>query len=154
MSSFLFPMLITHARWFSVTMGTGIVGVLFAAIPFQNAALYYLSIIFFILNTALFVAALAVSVLRYTLYPEIWAVMIQDPINSLFLATMPMGLATLIEMWVVICVPRWGEWTSTFAFAMWIVDTIAAICVTLGLSFILFVPLLLSFSNGEKTDHV
>ncbi|BDD64377.1 hypothetical protein MAP00_009202 [Monascus purpureus] len=123
--------------WFSVTMGTGIVAMLLTTIPYQNASLYYLSIIFFVLNLVLFATALGISILRYALYPGIWTVMIQDPTNSLFLATMPMGFATLIEMLVFICVPRWGEWAKSLAWALWIVDAAAAMSVTLGLSFIL-----------------
>lgn len=76
-------------------MGTGIVAMLLTTIPYQNASLYYLSIIFFVLNLVLFATALGISILRYALYPGIWTVMIQDPTNSLFLATMPMGFATL-----------------------------------------------------------
>ncbi|KUM58937.1 hypothetical protein ACN42_g8201 [Penicillium freii] len=48
-----------------------------------------------------------------------------------------MGFATLIEMWVFICVPIWGEWAKTVAWALWIIDMVAAASVTLSLSFIL-----------------
>ncbi|KAJ5083221.1 hypothetical protein N7456_012648 [Penicillium angulare] len=123
--------------WFAMTMGTGIVSILFNSIPFQSPALYYISIVFFVLNVIIFALAFITSVLRYVLYPEIWKVMIQDPTNSLFLATIPMGFATLIEMWVLVCVPRWGVWATSFAWALWIVDVIAAASVTLSLSFIL-----------------
>ncbi|KAJ5732264.1 hypothetical protein N7493_003745 [Penicillium malachiteum] len=118
-------------------MGTGIVSVLLQSIPFSSQALHYISIVFFVLNAALFSLAFVTSFLRYTLYPEIWKVMIQDPTNSLFLATIPMGFATLIEMWVFICVPYWGSWAISMAWALWIVDVIAAASVTLSLSFIL-----------------
>ncbi|KAJ5577363.1 hypothetical protein N7535_004289 [Penicillium sp. DV-2018c] len=84
--------------WFLVTMGTGIVSVLMISVPFDAPALYYLSIVFFLLNLVLFTLALITSILRYTLYPEIWSVMIQDPANSLFLASIPMGFATLIQI--------------------------------------------------------
>lgn len=120
-------------------MGTGIVAVLMSSIPFHTPVLYYLSIVFFFLNVVIFALASITSILRYSLYPEIWRVMIQDPTNSLFLATIPMGFATLIEMWVFICVPRWGQWAISFAWAMWIVDVVAAASVTLSLSFILSV---------------
>ncbi|KAK9854752.1 hypothetical protein MYU51_004043 [Penicillium brevicompactum] len=123
--------------WFAVTMGTGIVSVLLTSIPFHTPALYYLSITFFILNTILFALAMTTSILRYTLYPEIWSVMIKDPVNSLFLATIPMGFATLIEMWVLVCVPLWGEWAKTVAWVLWMVDVVAAASVTLSISFIL-----------------
>ena len=83
--------------WFSVTMGTGIVATLFITIPFKADWLYYLSIIFFVLNVVLFTLAFTISIMRYSLYPEIWGVMIADPNNSLFLGTIPMGFATIGE---------------------------------------------------------
>lgn len=133
--------LIEIQRWFAATMGTGIVSVLMASVPFDTPVLYYLSIAFFVLNTVLFILASIATVLRYTLYPGIWSVMIQDPTNSLFLATIPMGFATLIEMWVFVCVPLWGEWARTVAWALWMVDVVAAASVTLSLSFILLVTM-------------
>lgn len=84
--------------WFSVTMGTGIVSTIFITIPFKASWLYYFSIIFFVLNVGLFFAALTISVLRYVIWPEIWGVMIRDPVNSLFLGTIPMGFATIVEV--------------------------------------------------------
>ncbi|KAJ5815793.1 hypothetical protein N7447_008026 [Penicillium robsamsonii] len=123
--------------WFAITMGTGIVSVLMISVPFDAPVLYYLSIVFFLLNIVFFILASVTSVLRYTLYPEIWNVMIQDPINSLFLATIPMGFATLIEMWVFVCVPVWGEWAKTVVWVLWMIDVVAAASVTLSMSFIL-----------------
>jgi tellurite resistance protein TehA-like permease len=118
-------------------MGTGIVAILFHLIPFGHPVLHYISIVFFLINVLLFTIVLSMSILRYVLYPEIWSVMIQDPVNSLFLATCPMGFATLIEMWVFVCVPLWGDWAKTFAWALWMVDAVAAASVTVSLSFIL-----------------
>ncbi|KAJ5818077.1 hypothetical protein N7474_003668 [Penicillium riverlandense] len=123
--------------WFSTTMGTGIVAVLMQSVPFHTPVLHYLSIVFFLLNVVLFGLAFLTSVLRYSLYPEIWRVMIQDPTNSLYMATAPMGFATLIEMWIFICVPLWGPWAITVAWVLWIIDVVAAAAVTLSLSFIL-----------------
>ncbi|KAK9592254.1 hypothetical protein V6000_003402 [Aspergillus fumigatus] len=135
--------------WFSTTMGTGIVAILFHLIPFGHTYLHYVSIVFFIFNVVLFAVVLSMSILRYTLYPEIWAVMIQDPTNSLFLATCPMGFATLIEMWVFVCVPAWGDWARTVAWVLWIVDAVAAASVTVSLSFILyFQPLVICLAKG------
>lgn len=118
-------------------MGTGIVANLLEGMPYNGAWLYWLSIVFFVLNTILFTLAFATSIVRYTLYPEIWGVMIRDPINSLFLGTIPMGFATLIEMWVLVCVPAWGPWAATFAWVLWMIDTVVAAAVTLSLSVLL-----------------
>jgi len=59
-------------------MGTGVVAVIFISIPWQAAWLWYLSVVFFILNAALFSLAFGASVLRYSIWPEIWTVMIED----------------------------------------------------------------------------
>ena len=121
--------------WFSVTMGTGITSILLWFIPFHSRWLYWLSIVFFCLNVLLFSLAFLTSLLRYTLYPEIWTVMINDPNNSLFLGTIPMGFATIIEMWTFICVPKWGQWASTFAWILWMGDSVVAVMTTAFLCF-------------------
>ncbi|KIV96043.1 hypothetical protein PV10_03625 [Exophiala mesophila] len=123
--------------WFSVTMGTGVVSILLITIPFKATWLYWLSVIFFILNTVLFSLAFLASFLRYTLYPEIWYVMIADGTNSLFLATIPMGFATLINAWIFLCCPYWGYWSVTFAWVCWMIDAIVAAAVTVSLPFLL-----------------
>jgi hypothetical protein len=135
--------------WFSVTMGTGIVSLLLIGIPFQADWLYWLSVMFFGLNTVLFSLALTTSFLRYTLYPEIWTVMIADSTNSLFLGTVPMGFATLVESWIVLCCPYWGPWSVTFAWVCWMVDAVVAAAVTVSLPF-----LLMSQSSQSTLDRI
>ena len=135
--------------WFSVTMGTGIVSLLLITIPFKADWLYWLSVMFFGLNAILFTLAFSISVLRYTLYPEIWAVMIQDSTNSLFLGTVPMGFATLIEAWIFLCCPYWGRWSITFAWVCWMIDSIVAAAVTVSLPF-----LLMSQSHQQSLDRI
>lgn len=135
--------------WFAVTMGTGIVSILLYSIPFKARWLYWLSVIFFAFNAGLFFLAFTITVLRYTLYPEIWTVMIQDSTNSLFLGTMPMGFATLLEMWIFVCVPAWGAWAVPFAWAMWILDSVVSIAVTVSLPI-----LLMSQSHQQSLDRI
>jgi tellurite resistance protein TehA-like permease len=118
-------------------MGTGIVGILLHSIPFSSAVLDYLSITFFIFNTILFFSAFVVSLMRYTIWPEIWHVMVLDPNNSLFLACVPMGFATLINLWMLICVPIWGDWAKTVALAAWILDTVVSVACTISLPMML-----------------
>jgi tellurite resistance protein TehA-like permease len=121
-------------------MGTGIVSLLLITIPYQARWLYWLSVIFFVLNTILFSLAFIISFLRYTLYPEIWGAMIKDATNSLFLGTVPIGFATLVEAWIFLCVPHWGPWATTFAWVMWMIDSIVAAGVTLSLGILMYVP--------------
>jgi tellurite resistance protein TehA-like permease len=81
-------------RWFAINMGTGIVSILLHNLPYNGAWLQYISYVFFALNIALFTVFLVISVLRYTLYPEIWVAMIAHPGQSLFLGCFPMGFAS------------------------------------------------------------
>lgn len=135
--------------WFSVTMGTGVVAVIFISIPWQAAWLWYLSVVFFILNAALFSLAFGASVLRYSIWPEIWTVMIEDSTNSLFLGTIPMGFATLIDMWTLACVPSWGDWAAYVAWGLWMLDSAVAISVTVSLGI-----LLMSASHQRSLDSI
>ena len=75
-------------------MGTGIVSILLHNLPYNAQWLQYISYIFFGLNVLLFSIFLTLSVLRYTLYPEIWVAMIFHPAQSLFLGCFPMGFAS------------------------------------------------------------
>ncbi|KAJ6104112.1 hypothetical protein N7523_010432 [Penicillium sp. IBT 18751x] len=123
--------------WFSVTMGTGIVSILLHNLPYNGDWLYYLSIIVFVLNVLLFSTGCIISILRYTLYPEIFPVMIKHPVQSMFIGTFPMGLATIINMIVFVCVPAWGEWTRYFAWGLWIFDAVVSVTTALSLPFLL-----------------
>ncbi|CAE6995530.1 Sulfite transporter Ssu2 [Pyrenophora teres f. teres] len=135
--------------WFSVTMGTGIVSLLFIAIPFKADWLFWLAVLFFALNTILFSFAFSISVFRYVVYPEIWTVMIADSTNSLFLGTIPMGFATLVSAWCSLCIPYWGPWTVTFAWVCWMIDSVIAVSVTISLT-----VLLISASNWQALDRI
>lgn len=123
--------------WFSVTMGTGGVAIILFSIPWQAKWLYELSIVVYVLNVCFFAIAFIASVLRYTLYPEIWMVMIQDTNSSLFLGCMPTGFATLVEMWVFVCVPAYGTWAVYFAWALWMLDAALAVTITITMSILL-----------------
>jgi tellurite resistance protein TehA-like permease len=90
-------------------MGTGIVSILLHNLPFNGDWLYWISVIIFCLNIVLFITFFLISVVRYTVYPEIWWAMIRHPTQSLFIGTFPMGLATIVNMIVFVCVPAWGH---------------------------------------------
>lgn len=89
-------------------MGTGIVSILLHNLPYNGVWLSWISILLFGLNVVLFCLFLLLSILRYTLYPQIWVAMLHHPVQSLFLGTFPMGLATIVNMVTFVCVPAWG----------------------------------------------
>jgi len=76
-------------------MGTGIVSILLYNLPYNASWIRYISYGFFLLNLALFSIFLAITLLRYILYPEIWTVVIRHPTMSHFLGCIPMALASM-----------------------------------------------------------
>ncbi|KAE8375530.1 voltage-dependent anion channel [Aspergillus bertholletiae] len=123
--------------WFSVTMGTGIVSILLNTLPYNGRWLYWISVVIFALNVLLFTIGCVISILRYSLYPEIFKAMITHPVQAMFLGTFPMGFATIVNMFCYVCVPAWGEWTRNFAWGMWIFDAIISVITALYLPFLL-----------------
>lgn len=121
-------------------MGTGIVSMLLNTLPYNGHWLYWLSVIVFALNVALFLTFLAISILRYTLYPEIICHLIKHPVQSMYIGTFPMGLSTIISMFCFVCVPAWGHWAQNFAWGLWIFDAVVAVSTALAIPFVLYVP--------------
>lgn len=119
-------------------MGTGIVSMLFhfvGTIYPSHHFLGYLSIAFFTLNVFLFALILTISMLRYALYPATWTLMLAHPVQSLFLGTIPMGFATIVNMFTLVCVPHWGGVTPTIAWTLWWIDVVLSLSCCFGLPF-------------------
>ena len=122
--------------WFSVIMGTGITSILIHNLPYNGRWLYWISVGIFALNTLLFVVFLGISVLRYIMYRGLFMYMIRHPVQSLFIGTFPMGLATIVNMIVFVCVPAWGPWSITLAWTLWWIDVVISVIVCLYLPFV------------------
>ena len=108
-------------------MGTGIVATLLHQLPYNSSWLGIVADIFFVLNILLFIGFSIISLFRYTLYPHLWGTTLRHPQQNLFLGTIPTGLATLINMTVLVCVPVWGQGMATFAWVLWWIDIVLAV---------------------------
>ncbi|KAJ7510415.1 voltage-dependent anion channel [Mycena galericulata] len=85
--------------WHTIVMGTGSVAALLSRFHFGQGseAIKILSLLFFFLNLVFFILICAVTVARYTMFPELWPAMLRDPTQSLFIGAFAMGAATLIN---------------------------------------------------------
>lgn len=122
--------------WFSVTMGTGIVSILLHNLPYNGRWLYWISIGIFCLNVLIFSTFLVISILRYTMFRGLFQFMIRHPVQSLFTGTFPMGLATIVNMVVFVCVPVW-PWATTLAWTLWWIDVVIAVSTCFYLPFVI-----------------
>lgn len=66
-------------------MGTGIVAILLHQLPYQFSGLGQISVVFLFLNIVIFIGLLFFSILRYTVWPEVFLLMLRHPVQSLFL---------------------------------------------------------------------
>ncbi|KAG9964660.1 sulfite efflux pump SSU1, partial [Aureobasidium melanogenum] len=82
-------------------------------------------------------SALLISILRYALWPELWPAMINHPTHSLFLGCFPMGLGTIVNLIVLVCVPAWGRWAATMAWALWWIDAALAVTICCSVAFLM-----------------
>ena len=114
-------------RWFIITMSTGVTSILLHQLPYNGSWLRIISTVFFVLNLFLFLLFTFITCLRYTLYPRIFPAVLRHPHQSLFLATFPVGLATLINMIVLVCAPVWGHGWAIFAWVLWWIDSVMAL---------------------------
>ncbi|KAK0113970.1 hypothetical protein ONS96_014818 [Cadophora gregata f. sp. sojae] len=123
--------------WFIITMSTGVLSIMLHQLPYNASWLQIISTIFFVLNLTLFLLFTFISSLRYFLYPRIFPAVLKHPHQSLFLATFPVGLATLINMTVLVCVPVWGQGMATLAWVLWWIDGVLALVACFHLTFMI-----------------
>jgi tellurite resistance protein TehA-like permease len=123
-------------------MSTGVVSILLHQLPYNGNWLQIISVIFFVLNICLFVVFSIISILRYTMYPELILAVIRHPHQSLFLATFPVGLATIINMIVFVCVPVWGHGMAILAWVLWWIDSAIALAICFHMTWVMLVLLI------------
>lgn len=95
--------------WFAVNMGTGISSILLHNLPYNAPWLRVIATCIFVLNVAVFVVLASMTILRYIIWPRTFMVTLDHPLQSLFWGTLPMGLATIVNMTVFVCVPSFGS---------------------------------------------
>lgn len=53
------------------------------------------------------------------MYPDVWAIMIQHPVQSLYLGCWPMGLTTILNIAVGLIYKEYGIGGTGFLYAIW-----------------------------------
>lgn len=119
-------------------MSTGVTSICLHQLPYNGDWLQIISVIFFVLNIVLFLLFSLISCLRYILYPHLIRTVLNHPHQSLFLATFPVGLATIINMIVLVCAPVWGQGMVTFAWVLWWIDSVIALTACFHLTFAMY----------------
>ncbi|RGP76836.1 hypothetical protein FLONG3_5042 [Fusarium longipes] len=117
--------------WFTVTMGTGITSILLHNLPYHGQWLFYVCI----------------TIVRYNCFKGVWSSTLRHPEQVVFLGTIPVGLATIINMIVFVCVPAWGKKAAHLAWALWWIDIIMAMSCNL------YIPHCIMRTKGITLDQ-
>ena len=125
-------------NWFTLTMGTGVLALAIAQATTASGVLFSLGCLLWMLNLGLFTLFSFLYIGRWVAYPQESAKIIDDPQMSMFLGTIPMGLATIINGLVSFGLPIMGDTAIVIAHQLWKFDAILAVFCTVVLPFLMF----------------
>ncbi|MEX3856444.1 TDT family transporter [Paraburkholderia sp. BR10923] len=125
-------------NWFAVTMGTGVVYLVLAALPGASSARTALAQMLWVADITLFALFSLMFAARFVLYGETIRPLLNHPVQSLFLGTIPMGLAPIINGIVVFGGTHYGQAASQLALNLWIFDAVLAVLVAIGVPYLMF----------------
>ncbi|MGE8043435.1 TDT family transporter [Pseudomonas monteilii] len=124
-------------QWFSVVMGTGILALLLGQLPDAGASLSYLGTGLWQFSAVLFVLFTGLYLARWVLFFDEARRIVEHPTASMFLGTIPMALATLINGLLQYGLPAWGTAVMPWAQALWWLDVALAIACGVWVPFLM-----------------
>lgn len=133
-------------------VGTGIIGLLINSLPYgDKGPRDIVAFIILIINVSLFAGFNIASAARYIMFPQIWTLMIREPVQSLFLSCYPMALSTIISATVSLSQYRISSmaWLDLL-WSLWWIDSALAAGSAVLLPYIMYTLPNLSFSYVLK----
>ncbi|WP_369807197.1 TDT family transporter [Ancylobacter radicis] len=124
-------------QWFAATMGTGILSVALAQFP-GHPLLFQAGQALWLLNIALFAGCALLYGARWVLYPDEAARIFQHSVVSMFFGCVPMGLATIINGFLIYGIAQIGEMAVAIATQLWWIDVALSLACGLAIPFMMF----------------
>jgi C4-dicarboxylate transporter/malic acid transport protein len=124
-------------NWFAATMGTGILSIAlaqFPGVPILKAlgeGLWFANILLFSLFAAILIA-------RFVLHSDEAMRLFHHPVMSMFFGCIPMGLATIVNGFLIFGIPLFGDGAVDIAQALWWVDVALSFACGLIVPFAMF----------------
>lgn len=125
-------------NWFTVSMGTGVVALIVSEFPMLKALTWQLGTGLWYFNILLFVLFSVLYGLRWAFYPHEAKQIFQHPSMSLFLGTIPMALATILNGFLKYGQPIYGDTAVQIAQMLWYVDVVLALLVAWAVPFAMY----------------
>lgn len=125
-------------NWFAATMGTGVLALALAQLPVAMPALHAFAEALWLFNIALFLLFTALYAARWLLFFDEARRIFGHSTVSMFFGTIPMGLATIINGFLVFGLPRWGEGVIHLAEVLWWLDVAMSLACGVLIPYMMF----------------
>ncbi|AUB74374.1 C4-dicarboxylate ABC transporter [Pseudomonas sp. Lz4W] len=135
-------------NWFAATMGTGVLALALAQLPVHIPGMHVFAEGLWLFNIGLFILFSVLYGARWVLYFDEARRIFGHSTVSMFFGTIPMGLATIINGFLVFGVPRWGSDMVKVAEFLWWID------VAMALGFGVIIPYLMFTRQDHSIDQM
>ena len=125
-------------NWFAATMGTGVLALALAQLPVAIPGLNAVAEGLWLLNICLFVLFTAAYTARWVLFFDEARRIFGHSTVSMFFGTIPMGLATIINGFLVFGLPRWGDGVIHVAEVLWWLDVVMSLACGVLIPYMMF----------------
>ncbi|MCT8949804.1 TDT family transporter [Pseudomonas iridis] len=125
-------------NWFAATMGTGVLALALANLPVAIPGLHAVAEGLWLFNILLFTLFTAAYAARWILFFDEARRIFGHSTVSMFFGTIPMGLATIINGFLLFGLPRWGEGVIQLAEVLWWIDVAMSLACGVLIPYMMF----------------
>lgn len=125
-------------NWFTATMGTGILALAINQFPMDLPGLHVTGLVVWLANILMFSTFVALYTARWILFPAQARRIVGHSVMSMFFGAIPMGLATIVNGFIVFGLPLWGPVALRVAEWLWWIDVALSLACGVGIPFLMF----------------
>ena len=125
-------------NWFAATMGTGILALALPQVPGVGASLHPVGEALWYFNIALFTLFAGLYTARWTMFGHEARRIFGHNTVSMFIGTIPMGLATIINGFLAFGLPRFGAGVIPIAETLWWIDVAMSLACGVAIPYLMF----------------
>lgn len=125
-------------NWFAATMGTGVLALALAQLPLAIPGLRVVAEGLWLFNILLFSLFTAAYAARWILFFDEARRIFGHSTVSMFFGTIPMGLATIINGFLLFGLPRWGDGVIQLVEVLWWVDVAMSLACGVLIPYMMF----------------
>ena len=125
-------------NWFAATMGTGVLALALAQLPLAIPGLRAVAEGLWLFNILLFTLFTVAYAARWILFFDEARRIFGHSTVSMFFGTIPMGLATIINGFLLFGLPRWGDGVIHLVEVLWWIDVAMSLACGVLIPYMMF----------------